>query len=198
MAPHTRTHVRNTESREETEVEIVVPTNTIENYVAGTSNEEQKRKRGPTYMCKLQLCNVPKRILKDQWKNLLSYWNSEESKVGTKVAVESVLDSTKTVAIGYIQSMDPTHMVGNYPLGQNWCSIHINIPVNWEEHLIRPYSTLTIIGHAIGTYVAWPQALDKGKAVRNEVEPKDRSGGRDTILLKIWIHCLFPQCTNST
>ncbi|KAI0519409.1 hypothetical protein KFK09_006856 [Dendrobium nobile] len=399
MPAQTRTHVRNTGCREQTEVEIVVPTNTIETYVTGRSNEEQKRKRGPTYMCsiwgyhatqhggerlvekfeipracdvwvlqsigkkwrnwkadvksryydpkistELQLCNVPKRILKDQWKNLLTYWNSEESKcisernkksrskkslmhitgkrsfgqvredqeksighsptrvemfercytkegitnsieacealekmkeirsqtsqtedvgrddifskvlgndkvgrvrmygfgvtpyvawgeipnrssayqliegykeafekmekqvqeqgeviakmkldmqstqqatnatilratqysqngdahsfnnstliqVGTKVAVKSILDSTKTVAIGYIQSMDPAHRVGNYPLGPNWCSVHINIPVNWEEHLIRPYSTLTTIGQAIGTYVAWPQAL---------------------------------------
>ncbi|PKU65035.1 hypothetical protein MA16_Dca004650 [Dendrobium catenatum] len=28
----------------------------------------------------LQLCNVPKMILKDQWKNLVTNWNSEESK----------------------------------------------------------------------------------------------------------------------
>ncbi|KAL0920042.1 hypothetical protein M5K25_009148 [Dendrobium thyrsiflorum] len=85
--------------------------------------------------------------------------NSALIQVGTKVAVKSVLDSTKTVAIGYVQSMDPAHRVGNYPLGPNWCLVHINIPVNWEEHLIRPYSTLTTIGQAIGTYVAWPQAL---------------------------------------
>ncbi|PKU64913.1 hypothetical protein MA16_Dca018428 [Dendrobium catenatum] len=35
----------------------------------------------PNMTTELQLCNVPKSILKDQWKNLLSYWNSEESKV---------------------------------------------------------------------------------------------------------------------
>ncbi|KAI0492510.1 hypothetical protein KFK09_026783 [Dendrobium nobile] len=89
----------------------------------------------------------------------------EQGEVGTKVAVKSILDSTKTVAIGYIQSMDPEHKVGNYPLGPNWCAVHINIPVNWEEHLIRPYSTLT----AIGTYVAWPQALVRSACVG---EPK--------------------------
>ncbi|KAH0452805.1 hypothetical protein IEQ34_017129 [Dendrobium chrysotoxum] len=55
--------------------------------------------------------------------------------------------------------MDPTQRVGNYPLGPNWCSVNINIPVNWEEHLIRWYSTLAIIRQAIRTYVAWPQAL---------------------------------------
>ncbi|KAL0925531.1 hypothetical protein M5K25_003876 [Dendrobium thyrsiflorum] len=88
-----------------------------------------------------------------------SFNNNAHIQVGTKVAIKSVIDSTKTVAIGYIQSMDPTHRVGNYPLGPNWCSVHINIPVTWEEHLIRPYSTLTTIGQAIGTYVAWPQAF---------------------------------------
>ncbi|PKU76322.1 hypothetical protein MA16_Dca025111 [Dendrobium catenatum] len=88
-----------------------------------------------------------------------SFNDSAHIQVGTKVSVKSVLDSIKIMAIGYVQSMDPTHMTGNYPLGPNWCSVHISIPVNWEEHLIRLYSTLTTIGHAIGTYVAWPQAL---------------------------------------
>ncbi|PKU80709.1 uncharacterized protein LOC110097958 [Dendrobium catenatum] len=104
--------------------------------------------------------NTPLRATQySQNDDVHSFNNSAHIQVGTKVAVKSVVDSTKTMAIGYIRSMDPTHMVGNYPLGQNWCSVHINIPVNWEEHLIRPYSTLTTIGHAIGTYVAWPQAL---------------------------------------
>ncbi|KAI0516538.1 hypothetical protein KFK09_009215 [Dendrobium nobile] len=74
--------------------------------------------------------------------------------VRTKVAIKNVLDSIKIVAIGYIQSMDPTHRVGNYLLGPNWCSVHINILVNWKEHLIRPYSTLTTIEQTIGTYVS--------------------------------------------
>ncbi|XP_028553622.1 uncharacterized protein LOC110107295 [Dendrobium catenatum] len=35
----------------------------------------------PNMPTELQLCNVPKRILKDQWKNLISYRNSEESMI---------------------------------------------------------------------------------------------------------------------
>ncbi|KAI0495169.1 hypothetical protein KFK09_025319 [Dendrobium nobile] len=133
MPAHTRTHVRNTGCREQTEVEIDVPTNTIETYVTGTIARNGKhapidirswdkmpkslknnmlevvqfeipracdawvlqsigkkwrnwkadvksRYYDPKMSTELQLCNVPKRILKDQWKNLLTYWNSEESK----------------------------------------------------------------------------------------------------------------------
>ncbi|KAE9444995.1 hypothetical protein C3L33_23107, partial [Rhododendron williamsianum] len=55
--------------------------------------------------------------------------------------------------------MDPSTEVGGVELRVNWCEIHVQIPIIWGEHLMRPYAFLKTVGDAIGTPIAWPISL---------------------------------------
>ncbi|KAG5558201.1 hypothetical protein RHGRI_008206 [Rhododendron griersonianum] len=55
--------------------------------------------------------------------------------------------------------MDPSTEVGGEELGANWCEIHVQVPILWDEHLMRPYEGLKTVGDAIGTPIAWPISL---------------------------------------
>lgn len=55
--------------------------------------------------------------------------------------------------------MDASTRVGRQKLGANWCEIHVELPIIWDEHLMRPYAGLKTVGDAIGTTSAWPISL---------------------------------------
>lgn len=74
--------------------------------------------------------------------------------------MRSMFDSSKTVAIGYVNSLDPLKQIGQVRLGHNWCEVHINVGVEFDEELLRPpYAHVKTIAAAIGMSVAWPQNL---------------------------------------
>ncbi|XP_027118274.1 uncharacterized protein [Coffea arabica] len=77
-------------------------------------------------------------------------------KVGDKVTVRSMVDSSKICAVGVVRNLDPTSEVGDTPLGLHWCEIHVNVPVENDEELMRPYHNFRKIGDAIGVAIAWP------------------------------------------
>lgn len=55
--------------------------------------------------------------------------------------------------------MDPSMVVGGEEIGANWCEIHVQVPIIWDEHLMRPYGGLKTVGDAIGAPIAWPISL---------------------------------------
>ncbi|PIN23773.1 hypothetical protein CDL12_03499 [Handroanthus impetiginosus] len=76
--------------------------------------------------------------------------------VNCSVVLLSVTDPSKIVAKGYLNSMNPTKIVGGEELGKNWCSVHIIVGVECDERLIRSSFMLQTIGEANGAVVAWP------------------------------------------
>lgn len=44
-------------------------------------------------------------------------------------------------------------------VGKNWCEVHVQEVVNWDEELIRPYGLFQTVGDAIGAPIAWPMSL---------------------------------------
>ena len=67
-----------------------------------------------------------------------------------------MLDPNKIVIVRVVQNLDPTAKVGNTPLGSHWCEIHVNVPMDSDEELMRPYYNFIKIGDAIGVSIAWP------------------------------------------
>lgn len=56
--------------------------------------------------------------------------------------------------------MDPAAEVGDTPLVSHWCEVHVNVPVESDEELMRPYHNFWKIGDAIGVAIAWPINLN--------------------------------------
>ncbi|KAH7847069.1 hypothetical protein Vadar_021484 [Vaccinium darrowii] len=79
--------------------------------------------------------------------------------VGDYAYFKSVANPIEFVGKGRIASMNPSTQVGGEELGANWCEIHVQVPIQWDEHLIRPYGGLKTVGDAIGTPIAWPISL---------------------------------------
>ena len=77
-------------------------------------------------------------------------------KVGDKVTIRSMVDSSKICGVGVVRNLDPTAEVGDIPLGSHWCEVHVNVPVENDEELMRPYHNFLKIGDAIGVAIAWP------------------------------------------
>ncbi|KAG5514584.1 hypothetical protein RHGRI_035854 [Rhododendron griersonianum] len=105
-----------------------------------------------------QIHSPPDRVQADQWKELIKYWHGD-AKVGDYVNFKSVANPIDAVGKGRIASMDPSTEVGGEELGANWCEIHVQVPILWDEHLMRPYGGLKTVGDAIGTPIAWPISL---------------------------------------
>lgn len=105
-----------------------------------------------------QIHSPPDRVQADQWKELVKYWHGD-AKVGDYAYFKSVANPIEFVGKGRIASMNPSTQVGGEELGANWCEIHVLLPIQWDEHLIRPYGGLKTIGDAIGTPIAWPISL---------------------------------------
>lgn len=50
-----------------------------------------------------------------------------------------MLDPNKTSVVGASRSLDPTTEVGNTHLGLHYCEVYVNVPVEINEELIKPY-----------------------------------------------------------
>ncbi|KAK6911087.1 protein of unknown function DUF4216 [Dillenia turbinata] len=54
-------------------------------------------------------------------------------RVRDKVSLRSIGDSNKTVAIGVVESLDRQVMVCRQPLGSHWCTVHVNMAIDFDE-----------------------------------------------------------------
>ena len=70
-----------------------------------------------------------------------------------------MLDRNKIVALGVVRSLYPNTEVGQQQLGSHWCEVHVNVPKEFNEELMRPYYHFKKIGDAIGVSIAWPTNL---------------------------------------
>ena len=77
-------------------------------------------------------------------------------KVGDEVTIRSMIDPNRILAVGEVRSLDPTAKVGDTPLGSRWCEVHVNVPVESNEELMRPYHDFRKIRDAIGVAIVWP------------------------------------------
>ena len=75
------------------------------------------------------------------------------------MVLKSVVDQKTIVANGYLVTLDANGDVGGCHLGSNWCAVHVQVAVNRDEPLMRPYSFFDTIGDAIGAPIAWPCSL---------------------------------------
>ncbi|KAF5772665.1 putative transposase, Tnp1/En/Spm [Helianthus annuus] len=50
-------------------------------------------------------------------------------KVGDKVFLKTILNSTKTLARGRVQSLDPNDLVGGTEIGPEWCEVNVQVPI---------------------------------------------------------------------
>lgn len=63
------------------------------------------------------------------------------------------------MAKGCLHSIDPNAQVGGQALGDNWCQVHVQVVLQPEEQLIRPYDYCQTLEDAHGGMVAWPGTL---------------------------------------
>ena len=78
---------------------------------------------------------------------------------GMDVVLLSITNPSEKVVLGKVCSVDPSTEVGDEELGPNWCEVTINVPIVWEERLIRSYGSFKIMGDATGASIAWPLSL---------------------------------------
>ncbi|KAH7835197.1 hypothetical protein Vadar_023734 [Vaccinium darrowii] len=80
-------------------------------------------------------------------------------KVSDFAYFKSVVNPIEIIGKGMITSLDPSKELDGEELGANWCEIDVQLPIKWNEHLMRPYRGLKTVGDAIGTPIAWPISL---------------------------------------
>ncbi|KAG5561254.1 hypothetical protein RHGRI_004325 [Rhododendron griersonianum] len=98
--------------------------------------------------------NIPVTSPNQQIGSSTSFSQRGRVKVGDYVNFKSIANPTDVVGKGRIASMDPSTEVGGEELGANWCEIHVQVQILWDEHLMRPYGGLKTVGDAIGTPIA--------------------------------------------
>ncbi|KAH6787388.1 hypothetical protein C2S52_006940 [Perilla frutescens var. hirtella] len=75
---------------------------------------------------------------------------------GMNVLLKSLFNLTKIIAKGCIRNTNPSTIVGGQMLGLNWCEVNVQVIVDPEERLIRPYNNLQMLSQTKGTMIAWP------------------------------------------
>ncbi|XP_071708600.1 uncharacterized protein [Rutidosis leptorrhynchoides] len=78
-------------------------------------------------------------------------------KVRDEVYVKSI--TKNKVARGKSVSMNPTTVVLQTELGAGWCEVELQVSIERNEVLFRPYEHMRYIHDVIGTSTAWPTAL---------------------------------------
>ncbi|KAH7838827.1 hypothetical protein Vadar_031681 [Vaccinium darrowii] len=86
---------------------------------------------------------------------LKAYGESKDSRILKKRTKSQVGDYAYFKSVPTQQkNLDPSTKVGGQELEGNWCEIHVQVPIQWDGHVIRPYGGLKIVGDAIGTPIA--------------------------------------------
>ncbi|KAK2654989.1 hypothetical protein Ddye_008041 [Dipteronia dyeriana] len=64
----------------------------------------------------------------------------------------------KVVGEGKIASKDPLSKVYHIPLGSDYWKIAVTRAIVEDTLLIRPTFMFQVLGHAIGSFIAWPKS----------------------------------------
>ncbi|KAM6545799.1 hypothetical protein CsatB_026535 [Cannabis sativa] len=76
--------------------------------------------------------------------------------VGEMVNLKSVTVDPETIAIGLVVSKDSSKEVGGKELGDHYSEVLVQVCINPDEELIRPYGQCKTIGEVVGASIAWP------------------------------------------
>ncbi|KAM6582204.1 hypothetical protein CsatB_009206 [Cannabis sativa] len=76
--------------------------------------------------------------------------------VGEMVNLKSVTADPETIAIGLVVSKDSSKEVGGKELGDHYSEVVVQVCINPDEELIRPYGQCKTIGEVVGASIAWP------------------------------------------
>ncbi|XP_060962064.1 uncharacterized protein LOC133032210 [Cannabis sativa] len=75
--------------------------------------------------------------------------------VGEMVNLKSVTADPETIAIGLVVSKDSSKEVGGKELGDHYSEVVVQVCINPDEELIRPYGQYKTIGEVVGASIAW-------------------------------------------
>ncbi|KAF4401744.1 hypothetical protein G4B88_000792 [Cannabis sativa] len=76
--------------------------------------------------------------------------------VGEMVNLKSVTADPETIAIGLVVSKDSSKEVGGKELRDHYSEVVVQVCINPDEELIRPYGQCKTIGEVVGASIAWP------------------------------------------
>ncbi|KAF4378127.1 hypothetical protein G4B88_022950 [Cannabis sativa] len=76
--------------------------------------------------------------------------------VGEMVNLKSVTADPETIAIGLVVSKDSSKEVGGKELGDHYSEVVVQVCINPDEELIKPYGQCKTIGEVVGASIAWP------------------------------------------
>ncbi|KAF4381938.1 hypothetical protein F8388_000632 [Cannabis sativa] len=76
--------------------------------------------------------------------------------VGEMVNLKSVTADPETIVIGLVVSKDSSKEVGGKELGDHYSEVVVQVCINPDEELIRPYGQCKTIGEVVGASIAWP------------------------------------------
>ena len=79
--------------------------------------------------------------------------------VGDVFNLKSISDPLKTIAIGVLDSNDPSKIIGEEELGSYFSSVIVQIPISPDEYLIKTYGQFKKIGQVVGAPIAWPTSF---------------------------------------
>ncbi|XP_060965183.1 uncharacterized protein LOC133034164 [Cannabis sativa] len=80
-------------------------------------------------------------------------------KVGEMVNLKSVTADPETIAICLVVSKDSSKEVGGKELGDHYSEVVVQVCINLDEELIRPYGQCKTIGEVVGASIAWPRTF---------------------------------------
>ncbi|XP_060960876.1 uncharacterized protein LOC133031404 [Cannabis sativa] len=81
--------------------------------------------------------------------------------VGEMVNLKSVTADPETIVIGLVVSKDSSKEVGGKELGDHYSEVVVQVCINPDEELIRPYGQCKTIGEVVGASIAWPTTFLK-------------------------------------
>ncbi|KAF4377420.1 hypothetical protein G4B88_026373 [Cannabis sativa] len=76
--------------------------------------------------------------------------------VGEMVNLKSGTADPETIVIGLVVSKDSSKEVGGKELGDHYSEVVVQVCINPDEELIRPYGQCKTIGEVVGASIAWP------------------------------------------
>ena len=93
---------------------------------------------------------------------------SQKSSITSKYNIQNVenvncklldwMGTGKVVGEGKISSKDPMSKVHHIPLGPDYWKIAVTRSIVEDTLLIRSTSEFQVLGHAIGSFIAWPKS----------------------------------------
>ncbi|KAF4356533.1 hypothetical protein G4B88_012595 [Cannabis sativa] len=101
--------------------------------------------------------------------------------VGEMVNLKSVTVDPETIDIGLVVSKDSSKEVGGKELGDHYSEVVVQVCINPNEELIRPYGQCKTNGEVVGASIAWPTTFLDLMEEAAESQPKFKDSNPEEI-----------------